>query len=96
MFLPFHSSPELIAIGLLLLLWSLLWKAAALWVAARRGQKAWFIILMIVNTLGILEIIYLTFVADAFATKTGGHHGYGRNNGRNEGDAQNPGRYFKK
>lgn len=44
---------------LLLVIWSLTWKGVALWVAARKGQLAWFIVLMIVNTVGILEIIYL-------------------------------------
>ena len=40
-------------------LWSLLWKGLALWRAARKGQKRWFIALLITNTLGILEILYL-------------------------------------
>lgn len=44
---------------LLLLLWSLFWKGLALWHAGRRGQPWWFVILLIVNTFGILEIIYL-------------------------------------
>lgn len=42
-----------------LLIWSLAWKGAALWRAARREQKQWFIALLIINTLGILEILYL-------------------------------------
>lgn len=41
--------------------WSLIWKALALWHAARNNQLAWYIALLIVNTLGILEIIYLLF-----------------------------------
>ena len=48
---------------LLVVLWSLVWKGLALWHAARRGQYWWFVILLVVNTLGILEIIYLFFVA---------------------------------
>ena len=42
-----------------LILWELFWKGLALWHAGRRNQPWWFIILLIVNTLGILEIIYL-------------------------------------
>lgn len=42
-----------------LLLWSVFWKGLALWHAGRRGQPWWFVILLVVNTLGILEIIYL-------------------------------------
>jgi len=42
-----------------LLIWSLVWKGMALWKSARLNQKKWFIALLIVNTLGILEILYL-------------------------------------
>lgn len=43
----------------LIVLWSLLWKALALWRAARQGSKWWFVILLVVNTFGILEILYI-------------------------------------
>ncbi len=39
--------------------WSVLIKGFALWHAARNGQKEWFIFLLIVNALGIPELIYL-------------------------------------
>ena len=42
-------------------LWSVVWKGFALWYAGRAGQKIWFVVLLVVNTLGILEIIYLLF-----------------------------------
>lgn len=42
-----------------LVVWSIIWKAWALWVSARQGSKAWFVILLIFNTLGILEILYI-------------------------------------
>ena len=45
-----------------LMLWSLFWKALGLWHSARRGQYWWFVILLIVNSVGILEIVYLFFV----------------------------------
>ncbi|MES2007074.1 MAG: DUF5652 family protein [Patescibacteria group bacterium] len=45
------------------ILWSLVWKGLGLWHAARRNEPAWFVALLLVNTLGILEIIYLFFVA---------------------------------
>jgi hypothetical protein len=48
---------------LLLVVWSLFWKGLALWHSGRRGQGVWFVILLIVNTAGILEIIYLFAVA---------------------------------
>jgi methionyl-tRNA synthetase len=42
-----------------LMLWSFFWKGLALWHAGRRGQPWWFAILLVLNTVGILEIIYL-------------------------------------
>lgn len=44
---------------LLLVLWTLPWKGYALWKSARRGEKWWFIALLIVNTVGVLEILYI-------------------------------------
>lgn len=44
---------------LVVIVWSLFWKGMALWKAAQRGSMVWFIVLLIVNTLGILEILYL-------------------------------------
>ena len=44
---------------LLAVAWTLPWKGAALWRAARNGHLLWFIVLLIVNTLAILEIIYI-------------------------------------
>jgi len=43
----------------LFILWGLFWKGLALWHAGRRGQPGWFVVLLVVNTAGILEIIYL-------------------------------------
>jgi methionyl-tRNA synthetase len=36
-------------------------KLVSLWKSAKGDQKAWFIVLGILNTVGILEIIYLLF-----------------------------------
>jgi hypothetical protein len=44
---------------ILALLWTAFWKAVALWHSARKGKSGWFIAISLVNTLGILEIIYL-------------------------------------
>ena len=49
----------LIPFILIAAVWTLIIKGYALWHAARNGQKWWFIALLVVNTLGILEIIYL-------------------------------------
>jgi hypothetical protein len=54
------STPE-IWLLVLIVLWSLPWKGVALWKAAKNNQPAWFVALLIVNTVGILEITYLFF-----------------------------------
>ena len=46
----------------LILLWSLIWKGFALWKAGRKGSSIWFIVLFVLNTAGILDIIYLFLV----------------------------------
>ena len=46
----------------ILLLWALFWKGLAMWHASKRNQPWWFVILLVVNTAGILEIIYLFLV----------------------------------
>ncbi|OGV91055.1 hypothetical protein A3A66_00395 [Microgenomates group bacterium RIFCSPLOWO2_01_FULL_46_13] len=42
--------------------WSLPWKGLALWKAARSSHKGWFVVLLLLNTLGIVEMIYLFLV----------------------------------
>lgn len=42
-----------------LLVWSLFWKGWALWRAAKNDANVWFIVLLLVNTLGILDILYV-------------------------------------
>ena len=44
-----------------LLLWVLPWKGVALWKAARNRQLVWFIAMLVLNTLAILEIIYIFY-----------------------------------
>ncbi|MDO8551367.1 MAG: DUF5652 family protein [bacterium] len=46
---------------LLVIVWSLLWKGVSLWKAAKNNQRYWFIALLVVNSLGILEVLYLAF-----------------------------------
>lgn len=44
---------------LLVLVWSLVWKAIAFWKSARNNHPIWFIAFFIIHTMGILEILYL-------------------------------------
>ena len=49
----------LLSILPILILWTLLWKGLALWHSAQRKDAWWFVAMLFINTLGILEIIYL-------------------------------------
>jgi len=42
-----------------LIIWAVIWKGWALWRAARLKQAGWYVALLIINTVGIFEIIYL-------------------------------------
>ena len=55
---------------LLIAIWVLPWKGYALWLSARKGQKIWFIALLIVNSLAILEILYIFVFSKRKITKT--------------------------
>ncbi|HEX75541.1 MAG TPA: hypothetical protein G4O12_03040 [Dehalococcoidia bacterium] len=51
-----YWSPWLI---LLLVAWTLPWKGVALWRAAGNKHLWWFVALFLLNTLAILEIVYI-------------------------------------
>lgn len=53
------KNPFFIAFIIVAIFWSLIWKGIALWKAARDNDLVWYIILLIFNTVGILEIIYI-------------------------------------
>lgn len=52
-FIPFY-----ITFGVLVI-WAVAFKAIALWHAAKRAEKAWFVVMFIINTAGILPLVYL-------------------------------------
>ena len=58
------NSPVLTTILVILLVWTIPWKIYAVWLSAKRNQKIWFVVLLIVNTFGILEIIYIFKIAE--------------------------------
>lgn len=45
----------------ILLVWALVWKGLALWRAAKYDQRNWFIAILVLNTAGLLEIVYLFY-----------------------------------
>ncbi len=58
--LPIQSTIVIIAIFLLVIfIWSLIWKGLALWKSVKKDHKWWFILILVLNTVGILEILYI-------------------------------------
>ncbi len=39
--------------------WELAWKAVALWKSAHNNQRKWFAGILIINSVGVLPIVYL-------------------------------------
>src|SRR3989344_5625160 len=58
--------------------WTLVWKGFALWRAAKLSHKIWLVIILVINTLGILEILYL-FLFSKLDLKKYGEKGAGKN-----------------
>lgn len=44
---------------ILFILWEIVWKGIGLWQAARDNQTGWFVAILILNTFGILPILYI-------------------------------------
>ena len=39
--------------------WEFIWKGMAMWKAAKRNQRYWFAGLLVINTVGVLPIVYM-------------------------------------
>lgn len=50
------SQAVLLAIAVV---WDMAWKGFALWKSARNNDQLWFIFMVIINSVGILPILYL-------------------------------------
>lgn len=55
---------------IVIFVWSAIWKIAALWKSARKGHVAWFIIIFLLNTVGILEILYIYIFSEITTKKS--------------------------
>ena len=53
------SITAVIIIMTIISVWTIIWKGLALWKSSRKGNLIWFIIFLLVNTVGILEILYI-------------------------------------
>jgi len=54
-----NSNPWMVIV---ITLWTLYWKGTALWKAASKKQPSWFVIIMVLNTVGLLEIGYIYYL----------------------------------
>lgn len=55
----YPGSPGQVALFSVLAAWTLAWKGASLWHAAKDDSKPWFVALLLSNTVGILDAIYI-------------------------------------
>lgn len=46
----------------ILTIWTTFWKGLALWIASKNEHRKWFVAFLFLNTVGILEIIYIFFI----------------------------------
>lgn len=65
-----YDNPWFGLVFVVLLLWTLYWKGMALWKSAHLNDKWWFIALLVINTLGILEILYIYIWSKRESLKT--------------------------
>ena len=68
------SNPSYALLFAALAAWELVWKGIALWRAAHNNQNIWFIAILIVNTFGILEIIYIFYFSKPKPMTNLAHH----------------------
>ncbi|MGB3908286.1 MAG: DUF5652 family protein [Methanomethylovorans sp.] len=57
-YIPWNTS-GFMTFFIVLVLWDVIWKGLGLWKAARNGEKYWFIAILVINSLGILPILYI-------------------------------------
>jgi len=55
----YHHYSWLLPLFIFILIWDSIWKLIGLWKSARNNQIVWFICIAIINTLGILPIVYI-------------------------------------
>ena len=55
------NDPRFMTAVSVLAIWVLIWKGIALWKASQNKSKKWFVALLVLNTLGILEITYIFY-----------------------------------
>jgi predicted permease len=62
--MTYHLSNTQLYLIAILAVWELIWKGLALWKAAKRRQPVWFIAILVINSAGVLPIVYLLLNKD--------------------------------
>ena len=57
--LDYFNETWFIALIIIFFIWEMIWKLIAMWKAGRNNHLAWYILLALINTAGILPIIYI-------------------------------------
>jgi len=55
------NNPWIFTGFMLLVFWDIAWRGVSLWKAVKNNSVPWFVALLILNTMGILPIIYIFF-----------------------------------
>ena len=58
-----YGSSAFSTLVVILAIWTIPWKGYALWLASKRNEKIWFIVMLLINTISILEIVYVFKIA---------------------------------
>jgi|GEM_PF-2911717 len=72
----YHSIAWFIPLIIICVLWDVVWKLIAMWKAARNNDLAWFICIALLNTMGLIPIIYILL----FGNKSGKYNALIKNN----------------
>ncbi len=51
-------------LSIALVAWILPWKGFALWKASQKKHMWWFLIILVVNTMALLDILYIFYLSD--------------------------------
>ncbi len=46
---------------MILVIWEIVWKGLALWFASKNNQKIWYVAILLINSIGIIPLVYLVF-----------------------------------
>jgi len=64
MYNPFYVHAVFNVFIIILAIWTIPWKVYAVWTSVKNNHKKWFIVLLILNTVSILELYYIFKVAN--------------------------------